>query len=359
MGQDTISTDTVLKVFPTDTTKYFVEGGIIDGCSATDSVTVFVLPKPEIDILYGGTSDTVCQHSLITLTASGGSDYWWNTDETTEEIKFVIETDTTIILYGNNNYGCIGSDTLLLHSKDADLVSMSGLLPAYCENDPASLLVGDPSGGLFTGSGIVGGEFRPFVAGNGPHTIKYTFTNVEGCTGIDSASTVVYGSGEEIDLGPNQSIGPSETIQLDAGEGFDNYYWSTGSTYRNIIIHYGDNPPGSIIRYVVMGVINGCTSQGETSITFIDPDGVGENSKTTFLIYPNPNNGNFTVSYVEEVPEFTISIYNYFGKLILTKKIECGPACETSLDLRHLSKGMYIIKTMSKKGISSGKLLVN
>jgi hypothetical protein len=118
-------------------------------------------------------------------------------------------------------------------------------------------------------------------------------------------------------------------------------------------------PPGSIIRYVVMGVINGCTSQGETNITFINPNGIGENSKAKFAVYPNPNNGSFTVSYIQEVPEFTLYIYNYYGKLILTKKIECGPSCESSLDLRHLGKGMYIIKTISERGISSGKLLVN
>jgi len=359
VDQDTISTSSVVEVFPTDTTKYFVEGGFNDGCSTTDSVTVFVLPKPDIEIIFNGTSDTVCQHSTINLAASGGINYWWSTDETTEEIEFVLEQDTLIHLFGSNNYGCLSHDSILLYSKDAALVTMSGLLPAYCENDPASILVGEPEGGLFSGSGIVGKEFRPFVAGNGPHTIKYTFTNTEGCTGIDSASTVVYGSGEQIDLGADQTIGPSETIQLDAGDGFDNYYWSTGSTYRNIIIHYGDNPPGSIIRYVVMGVINGCTSQGETNITFIDPDGIGENSKAKFVIYPNPSNGDFTISYLNEVPEFTIYIYDYFGKLILTKEVECGTGCETTIDLQQLPKGMYIIKTLSQKGVSSGKLLVN
>lgn len=355
---DTISNNSELQVFPDDTSKYFVVGEMMTGCKGIDSVTVAVSPLPQTAIIYEG-EDTICKNTLITLIGGGADYYLWSTEETSEEISFYILNDTLIELTGSSNAGCSSMDSLRLFIIPPDTVRFSGLLPAYCENDLASILLGEPEGGIFSGSGIVGNEFSPTLAGSGEHTIKYTYTNEDNCTETDSTSTVVYGSGQEINIGEDQFINPNETIELDAGEGFNSYYWSTGSTYRNIMIYYTDNPPGSVIRYVVMGVINGCSSQGETNITFVDPDGIGENTKSEFVIFPNPNNGVFTISYIDDIKDLKILIYDYYGKLLFARQIECNSTCETNINLSGLSKGLYIIKTLSNKGVSSGKLIVN
>ncbi len=358
LGQDTISTDSVVKVFPVDTTQYYVIGEMLNGCSATDSVTVNILPSPNTSIVYNGTNPA-CQHSLISLIGEGADIYWWSTDETTDTIEFILEQEEFIELFGTSaSNGCVSRDTLSIKMLPTEEVNFSGLLPAYCENDPASILLGVPAGGIYTGSGIIGNEFKPFLAGNGTHTIKYSYTNTNSCVGIDSSSTVVYGSGTVIDLGSDQTINPAEVIELDAGDGFDNYYWNTGSTFRNIIIHYGDNPPGSTLRYVVIGVINGCTSQGETNITFAGPDGIDNFRKPNFLLYPNPNTGTFTISYLDDVKEFELLIYDYYGKLIFSQTIECSPDCNAIIDLPGLTRGLYLIKTISEKGSSSGRIIV-
>ena len=52
--------------------------------------------------------------------------------------------------------------------------SFTGLDPIYCESDDPVTLIGDPGGGIFSGTGIVGGDtFDPSVAGPGLHTITY------------------------------------------------------------------------------------------------------------------------------------------------------------------------------------------
>src|SRR5690606_8446238 len=48
------------------------------------------------------------------------------------------------------------------------------------------VLQGDPPGGTFSGPGIEGPEFNPLVADTGEHVIFYAYTDVDGCTGIDS-----------------------------------------------------------------------------------------------------------------------------------------------------------------------------
>ncbi len=54
---------------------------------------------------------------------------------------------------------------------------------------PITLNQGSPAGGTYSGPGVSGTTFNPTTAGVGTHTIKYTVTDVSGCT--DSASTTV------------------------------------------------------------------------------------------------------------------------------------------------------------------------
>lgn len=48
---------------------------------------------------------------------------------------------------------------------------------------PFALTGGLPAGGTYSGPGVTGGVFDPVAAGPGTHTITYTFTDVNNCTG--------------------------------------------------------------------------------------------------------------------------------------------------------------------------------
>lgn len=58
--------------------------------------------------------------------------------------------------------------------------SFTGLDPTYCEGDDAVTLVGDPTGGVFSGPGMVGDVFDPALAGPGVHTIQYEMGGTAG-----------------------------------------------------------------------------------------------------------------------------------------------------------------------------------
>lgn len=73
----------------------------------------------------------------------------------------------------------------------APTVSFTGLAASYYSNDPAAALVGNPTGGVFTGPGIVGTSFNPSIAGPGTHTIVYSYTDQSGCEGSYSMVTTV------------------------------------------------------------------------------------------------------------------------------------------------------------------------
>jgi hypothetical protein len=51
----------------------------------------------------------------------------------------------------------------------------------FCVTNPCVTLVGSPSGGTWSGTGVVGNQFCPGTSGTGVFPITYTYT-VGGCT---------------------------------------------------------------------------------------------------------------------------------------------------------------------------------
>ncbi len=73
-----------IKVSPTTLTTYNVIVTNIDGCTDSSSVDVDAIPLPTPLILQD--VDTICKGRSTTLIASGGSNYLWNTGETSSTI---------------------------------------------------------------------------------------------------------------------------------------------------------------------------------------------------------------------------------------------------------------------------------
>jgi hypothetical protein len=63
-----------------------------------------------------------------------------------------------------------------------------------CVTEAAFTLTGGtPASGAYSGTGVSGGMFDPATAGIGTHTITYSYTDLNGCTGIDSETVLVDG----------------------------------------------------------------------------------------------------------------------------------------------------------------------
>jgi hypothetical protein len=62
--------------------------------------------------------------------------------------------------------------------------------PLYITSAPVTLSA-QPAGGTFTGNGITGNQFDPYVAGLGVHTIQYSYTDSAGCVAESSVSIEV------------------------------------------------------------------------------------------------------------------------------------------------------------------------
>ncbi|HXH17436.1 MAG TPA: choice-of-anchor J domain-containing protein, partial [Chitinophagales bacterium] len=80
------------------------------GCGDFDTMSIFVIKPPA----NAGMDDTVCRGGSVTLTASGGVSYSWNTGQTTASITFnafITKSYTVTVTDGN---GCSATDTVVV-----------------------------------------------------------------------------------------------------------------------------------------------------------------------------------------------------------------------------------------------------
>lgn len=80
---------------------------------------------------------------------------------------------------------------VIVKSKPVPVVSTS-ISPYIQVNQPNITLTGTPSGGVFSGVGLTKNIFNPAIAKVGAKTIKYTYTDTNGCSNTAIVSTIVF-----------------------------------------------------------------------------------------------------------------------------------------------------------------------
>lgn len=102
-------------------------------------------------------------------------------------------------------------DEVIITVNDLPTVD-AGADETACENHGAITLMGTPSGGTFSGTGVTGNEFDPSV-GAGTYTITYTYTDVNGCEASDDLTVTVDGcaSLDENDFSQEITVMPNPT----------------------------------------------------------------------------------------------------------------------------------------------------
>jgi len=140
--------------------------------------------------------DTVCIGAIgeqYWVTPTVGSTYDWTINSGGGTITSGQGTDAITVDWGNtsglfpiaitvietNSAGCTDTTTLDVFIQEPTVTPIG----PFCEGDPCVALVGTPSGGVWSGTGVVlnGGiyEFCPTTSGSGSFTLTY---DINGCT---------------------------------------------------------------------------------------------------------------------------------------------------------------------------------
>lgn len=155
------------------------------GCTNQASVSVTILTPPTANL---GNDLNICQ-GFVSITASGGSSYLWNTGATTANL--LVNSGGVYWVSVTAANGCTAADTINI-VMNAPLVTYNESAGLVCINSaPITLSPGNPAGGYYTGQGVSGNQFFPSIAGLGSKSIVYNYVDTAGCTGRDTSFIVV------------------------------------------------------------------------------------------------------------------------------------------------------------------------
>jgi len=108
----------------------------------------------------------------------------------------------------------------------------------------------------------------------------------------------------------------------------------------------GQNSTGIWTLTVIDGfnVDGGSINAWGLNICSIAPLNINENTFQDFVLYPNPNNGNFTVKFsTVNSDDVTIEVYDMRGRQIYTNEFSNNGNFNESIDLNTVQSGVYLV----------------
>jgi hypothetical protein len=221
--------------------------------------------------------------------------------------------------------------------------SFTGLNSVYCLPAAGSSLTPVSDGGIFTvnsNTTSVAG-FSPSAAGVGTHTVYYS---VSGC--LSSSVTIVANTPTVMAASSSSLLCVGQSATLSA-TGAATYSWSSGGSGSSIVVS-----PSVTTSYTITGTNSSCSNTVALTQNVSACTSLNELANAAIKIWPNPNNGAFTVS--TEVIPAEIIVTDILGKRLHSVKPNGNL---TIIDIRSYDQGVYFVTIKTAKGSSVSKVI--
>ncbi len=316
-----------------------------NGCSAVQSYTLGT--SSTLSLTASSNPSVICAGNTGTLHATGASSYSWNTGATTQNATVAPISNTTYTVIGLFG-ACTGTTTISLNVSITPTITISNSSSSLCSGQNATLNANGASSYTWTPGNILTPGIVVSPSVNTTYTVRGINTGCPARTATVSLS-VLQSPILTVSNSPSL-ICVGETAAL-AVSGGNTYLWSNGSTSSILLI-----TPTVTTSYTVSGTaINGCISTSQITQNVSECTGINQVSTQIALlsIYPNPNNGTFTILTNEVV---TIALMNQLGQVL---KTFTSSENKTAIPVSDLSNGLYFIVAKNGTTTSTQKVIVN
>lgn len=325
-----------------------------------------VLTEDEVTSLYTGETCTAtiatagptffCQGESLQLTANEGDSYLWSNGATTQSITVTEADDYTVVVTTN---GCQAtSEAVTISVNPLPVVTLATISPLCVNNRSIELQGGSPSGGSFTVNGSPETALDPAQVGIGQHTVTYSYTDGNNCTGSASRQVAVNGLPAVSFSGLASSYLPTDGAVELSGSPVGGVFNGTG------ISGIAFSPPTAGlgthgISYAVVDG-NGCVGVSAlcTTVDIATGGGIGlDNGGDGVEVYPNPSNGVFTVTFEDMDGIVQLSVFDVRGREVASQSLTARDRTAQNIDLSGFASGVYTLRIQSTKGTSGMKLV--
>ncbi|GIV34154.1 MAG: hypothetical protein KatS3mg031_1689 [Chitinophagales bacterium] len=254
-----------IQVSPSDSTTYHVTVTDLNGCSASDSVTVNIYPQP---VVIPGPDEEICRGDSVIITASGGIQYSWSDGVITTGTGSRPASPLATTLYqltASDVNGCTATGAVLVTVHNIPQVMMTGLDISYCDDNLPDTLTGFPAGGVFSGPGITGNVFMPASLTPGQYTILYTYTDTFGCSATDSNTTNIFPAPNVSFAGLQPEYCPDTVAHVLIGNPSGGIFSGPGISGNTFVSYYA-GPGVHTITYTIRTQL-GCSSFKSQTVT--------------------------------------------------------------------------------------------
>jgi lysyl endopeptidase len=155
--------------------------------SISNEIEIIVNPLPNVD---AGSNVQVCRGELVTLNGSGASTYVW-TGGILNGVAFEPTQTLTYTVTGTDNNSCSNTDQVLVTVNNLLSISFTDFDDVCLQSPNFNLNTAFPTGGTYSGVGVVNNTFSPSLAGVGTHNITYSITTSAGCESMKSVEITV------------------------------------------------------------------------------------------------------------------------------------------------------------------------
>ncbi len=279
--------------FPDSSTTYIVSIDNQSNCSDSASITLNVLPTPELSL---GTDTTICEGDSIRLSVQGADNILWRpavflSDPNSANPIIFPDQSTTFFVEASNGT-CLEEDTINVNVVPAPQTSLSSdRNPSICRGDSIQLIADGGNNYSWTPEvGLSNSSISsPLVSPNQSTLYTVSISNVEGCERLEQIEVIIEND-TSITLANDTIVCEGNTLMLIGGDPSMRYRWSTNQIAPSIEV----NPSSDTIFWL------------------LPPPGASCAEDTSFIavnVVPPPT-ANFSVDSSSGSAPFVVQFFN-------------------------------------------------